>query len=313
MNRYVFPAVCGLGLIGNVLSLGVLLRTRLRKSSYILLFALTFSDTLALIYPLDFTRLLLYYGSGVASIGWAFSEEGAYALYVINKILEFLTNLGGYCSTTLPVVIMVERCVAVFFPLKFNRLVTAKRAWIVVFCVYLFWLPWCLNAVFFTKFYYLRLSGINVGVPILSSYYLTNLNIIEICNKYFFASLASWVPVCLVVIGAVILGLKIKLSQRQRQKLVSPKTDVMKQSMHRTTRTLVSVSIVFAILYGYGFVTLLAVPIEASNDLLGIILRQSRFSATYLNSGINFVIYVAMNSKFRKSFLESLSWLRMCR
>ncbi|CAL1539691.1 unnamed protein product [Lymnaea stagnalis] len=312
MNRYVFPAACGLGLIGNVLSLGILLRTRLKKSSYIFLFALTFSDSWALFYRLDFTRLLIYYGSGVASVGWAFSEEGAYALYVINRIIEFLSNLGAYCSTTLPVVIMVERCVAVFFPLKFNRLVTAKRAWIVVFCVYLFWLPWCFNAVFFTKFYYLRLSGINVGLPILSSYYLTNLKIIEICNTYFFASLASWVPVCLVVIGAVVLGIKIKVSQRKRQELLSS-ISTASQATHRTTRTLVSVSIVFAILYGYGFVTVLVVPIEASNGLLGIITTQTRFLATYLNSSINFFIYVATNNKFRKYFLENLSWLRSCR
>ncbi|CAL1539692.1 unnamed protein product, partial [Lymnaea stagnalis] len=298
MALFVNPTVSGLGLIGNLLSLSVLLCTGLKKSSYVLLFALTVSDTCWLLYALNTSRLLFLYGSRLGWIGWEFPQEIAYGFFVMNQVIEFIANLGGYSSTTLPVVIMGERCLAVFYPLKFNRLVTAKRAWIVVLCVYLFWLPWCLNSAFLYSFNYFRYRGVSFGWTYFSPYYIMNKNTIDLLDQYVFSTLASWVPVILVITGAVVLGVKIKISHRKRQGLLSCTSAEPRAMSTRTTRTLVSVSVVFAVLYGYGVLTLL-VKLKGIYVFLEEILSQSRYLVVNINSSLNFVIYLLMNGKFR--------------
>ncbi|CAL1539693.1 unnamed protein product, partial [Lymnaea stagnalis] len=299
MTLFVTPAVCGLGLIGNVISLCVLLCTGLKKSSYVFLFALTFSDSCWLLYALDASRLLFLYGSSLGWVGWEFPQEVAYGLFVMNHVIEFVANLGGYCSTTLPVAIMAERCLAVFYPLKFHRLVTAKRAWIAVLCVCLFWLPWCLHSAFLYSFFYFRYRGVSFGLPYLSPYYIKNRKTINLLDQYLFSSLASWVPVILVIAGAVVLGVKIKISHRKRQGLLSSTFAEPRVMTTRTTRTLVSVSVVFAVLYGYGLLTLL-IKLKGIDAISDEILTQTRFLMVDINSSMNFVIYLMMNGKFRK-------------
>ncbi|CAL1539690.1 unnamed protein product, partial [Lymnaea stagnalis] len=308
MNRYVFPSVCLLGFSGNILSFYVLLRCKLKRPSDIFLFALTVSDCLYLLYPLDATKLLIYFGSGVASIGWAFPEKVAHALFVINLISETFANLGAYTTTTLAVAITVERCLAVFFPLKFKHLVTPKRAWITVLCVFLFWSPWCLNAAFLASFYYVRLNGASaVGLALPSPYYNRNVHVITVFDKFVFSALSYWIPVILVTTGSILVGVKVKTAHRKRRELASSSSaEALSRSMKRTTRTLLSVSMIFAVLYGYGSLAdVIRSETVSSEDLLGGILLETRNLAFHINSSSNFLVYLLTNRKFRAILCES--------
>ena len=105
------PAFAIFGVVGNVLSLVVLVQHRMRSTTNVSLAALAVSDLLLLLHSLTYSALRLYglhdpLGALRAS-RHSYPVLGAYSSIVCARITTWLTTMLG-----------VERCIAVYFPIK---------------------------------------------------------------------------------------------------------------------------------------------------------------------------------------------------
>ncbi|ELT96697.1 hypothetical protein CAPTEDRAFT_132575, partial [Capitella teleta] len=132
------PIIIFGGTIGNVLSFLVLIRRRMRVTSvYFYLTVLSCSDTLVL------------YVSAFKT--WVAEVSGFELMRVSDascKVTTFLVLFGLYVSSWIIVLLTVDRCVAVCFPLRAAWLCTVRHArrltlaLVLVICVYNFHVFW---------------------------------------------------------------------------------------------------------------------------------------------------------------------------
>lgn len=121
-SAYYTPLLVITGSIGNILSVLVFFKTKLRKlSSSYYLAALGISDTcflIALLIPwLNFINIALYHDEFFC------------------KLITFVSGLCSFLSVWFVVAFTVERFIAVLYPLKRQTMCTVKRAKIVLFCL----------------------------------------------------------------------------------------------------------------------------------------------------------------------------------
>lgn len=116
-NAYLYytPLVCSMGTLGNIVSVLVFFRTRLRKlSSSYYLSALCISDTGFL--AVNFLLWLNLFNINI---------------YARNGFCQLFTFLSGFCSALsvwFVVAFTIERFIAVIYPLKRQTMCTVKRA-----------------------------------------------------------------------------------------------------------------------------------------------------------------------------------------
>ncbi|XP_063852904.1 uncharacterized protein LOC135095754 isoform X2 [Scylla paramamosain] len=130
---YIFyiPFIALVGLVGNIMSLDVFLKTRLnRRGTSCFLSAMSASDTL-------FVLLLLF--------RWAFHNESfpAVRLAILDtavgcKVVNYLYAAHTTLATWLTVAYTTERCIAVRYPLQRRALCTVRRAKCTILGVVLF-------------------------------------------------------------------------------------------------------------------------------------------------------------------------------
>nr|KAI8730395.1 putative G-protein coupled receptor [Biomphalaria glabrata] len=247
VQLYIRPMVGAIGLTLNILTFSILSKISFKKTSVILLLSLTLADSLYLINPVNAVLLLAQYNHDSLHYkyyGWDISGALAYFVYILDRFLEVLFVLGGYVSTGVPVLITFERLTATIFPLKFKLIVTTKRVLIINVALWLFWTPWVLCSVPWTTLRSRVLSNgqlISYKSPAFSSE--DDFYIYDALNKYFFNILSSIVPMCLVSSGCLVIGVKLKYIQHQRNIMVTSK----ETTSRRTTLTLLSVSLIFAV------------------------------------------------------------------
>lgn len=120
LTHYYTPALVLIGTTGNILSVIVFFKTKLRKlSSSYYLAALGISDTCFLLGA--FVSWLNYYNINI---------------YNRNYYCQFFTYVSGLCSflsVWFVVAFTVERYIAVLYPLKRQTICTVKRACTVLF------------------------------------------------------------------------------------------------------------------------------------------------------------------------------------
>ncbi|EDS28350.1 conserved hypothetical protein [Culex quinquefasciatus] len=119
INFYYVPALVLFGSIGNILSVLVFFKTKLKKlSSSYYLAALGLSDTCYL-FGLFITWLNLI-------------DVKIHTLEVYCQFLMFLSNLCSFLSVWFVVAFTVERFIAVLYPLKRQTMCTVRRAKMVI-------------------------------------------------------------------------------------------------------------------------------------------------------------------------------------
>lgn len=115
MNFYYLPIIVGTGSIGNILSVFVFFRTKLRKlSSSFYLAALAVSDTCFL------------FGLFVQWLN--FVDVHIYNREYFCQFFTFFSNLACFCSVWFVVAFTVERFIAVMYPLRRQTMCTVRRA-----------------------------------------------------------------------------------------------------------------------------------------------------------------------------------------
>ncbi|XP_017027973.1 thyrotropin-releasing hormone receptor [Drosophila kikkawai] len=119
VHQYYIPILCCTGSIGNILSVFVFFKTKLRKlSSSFYLAALAVSDTCFL--------------AGLFAQWLNFLNVDIYNRNYFCQFFTFFSYLASFCSVWFVVAFTVERFIAVIYPLKRQTMCTVRRAKIVL-------------------------------------------------------------------------------------------------------------------------------------------------------------------------------------
>ncbi|CAL1528314.1 unnamed protein product, partial [Lymnaea stagnalis] len=300
----VTPSISVLGIIGNVLSIMILLKHGLVKSSNILLFTLAVAD---IIYLVSFNNVpkIIYETSD--EIGFrGFSETTSSVLVVVYSV--FLTSdfSSSLVSLTMPMLITLERMVAIFIPMKCSRIVTPKRTWAAVVVVVLYSLALFVYPNFWYQLRFEWHADLNasIGYRDFSPLHTRDAVVVRVIEDMCVYSI-SVIPPLFTVAGCIVISVKVKLVSIQRKKMTSKEV-----SSNRTTKMLLAVCAVYTVTCA-----ILTVPInvpvisygpfsETHPSNIAIVMYQVMNIFICINSSCNFIIYVGLNKNFRKTFKE---------
>lgn len=308
----VTPSIAVLGVCGNVISIVILKKHGLDKSSNILLVTLAIADIGFLVgYGLNIPKLLAdSQGQGRAFL---FSKVESQALYCIYSIFFILDYGMASISLTIPAFITVERLVAVYLPLKMASLVTPTRTWLVVgvFSAY------CLGISTYTCFWhyidYAYDPEFNRTVGLIRKTHLFTAH--ANFRTYFrLFHIGAKIQPVFTFFGCILIIVKVKMSDIKRSQMTSASSNGGRKSpvFSKTTVTLLSVCIVYLVVCAVVAMPAFLPPnvvqyrltSQSKNTLLNMIMNQILNLALCLNGSWNFIIYIAFNKKFRDTFHE---------
>lgn len=309
-NQYVIvPTVCSVGIIGNVISAVVIVKSGLHRPSNIILFGLAIADTMTLTHVLDVSEYFYLQDSYcIHECNLLFFSYGpAFTILTLRVVLFFVSALGGRLSTWITVLITVERLIAVYFPLKLSRIMTRRRAWLALGLVVLFWLPWAIFQIFWFKFHFEydeRFESYTAWDS--SSDYLNNACFdVGRFNDIVISQATHTIPLIIVAAGSLAISIRLQTIAIKRQKIMSSTS--VQRSSSRTTKTLLMVCVVYFITrFCFVIRNLPWFNTDGSTwNKVAMFYDIIRYLFMDVNSSCNFFIYVAFNPKFRHIF-ESL-------
>ncbi|CAL1534738.1 unnamed protein product, partial [Lymnaea stagnalis] len=293
----VIPVVSLPGMIGNISSLIVLYRHGFKKTSNILLAALSLADSFYLVGVNNIPGLIHAYSAGR---GFHFSQEVSYLLYGLYQFYRLLELWGNWCSLTLPVLITLERLVAVYFPFQFPSLVTSTRTWVAVFVFCVIWLPVNVYYFFLEDLVFVQQGNEIVG-RIVSMRSCANEDIYASVKKAAII-LSEPIPIFLVVMGCITVGVRVRMANRKRKKMISVVVAVQKAApAYRTTWTLMLVCIAYTVTIGTAFVLEMVVSVDWNAEV-GVVLQLLVRLVKCVHSSCNFLIYIYINRNFRETY-----------
>lgn len=220
---------------------------------------------------------------------------------------------GNWCSLTLPVLITLERLLAVYYPFHFPLLVTPFRTWTAVFVFYIMWLP--INVYyFFLENLDLESTSNGVVGRIVSTSLLSDKPYKDIYQNVKHAAiiLSEPIPVVLVVIGCTMVGIRVYIAHNNRTNMSAvpafQRTRVA--PTFRTTWTLMLVCLVYTITIGTAFTLQLFVGTDWDTNNSIVIKATVRF-VKCIHSSCNFLIYIYNNKNFKNTYRSIFgSWVR---
>ncbi|KAI8750474.1 G-protein coupled receptor [Biomphalaria glabrata] len=212
------PIVSILGLFGNSVSILILYKSGLQKSSNILTFALAVADST---YLLGINNISLkIYLDVYAQYGYFYAEDVAMLLYVTFHLFVLLETVGKVASMILPPLIIVERFTAVFFPLHFSSVITSARVKAAVTLMfplglpaYFFYLPMTTYTYSFDITY-----NVSVGYILKSDTFTHDSEVFTLISEIYTTFCG---PVCVgfVILGCILISIKIQIHDKKRAKL----------------------------------------------------------------------------------------------
>ena len=217
--------------------------------------------------------------------------------------MNYLSHVALLSSVWLVVLMTVERCIAVIWPLKISGWVTMKRARIVVSILYVIMAAF--NSVYLI---------IMTSIPTLRN---RNKCIIEESHVPFFRSI--WVVIEMVVYAYVpqilifILNIVIiiKLAEARKEQAEMRNAAKSEQSQGQVTAMLLMVSITFFVLTNPYTIFYLCIRNDVWNYRVSatsyaqyaLVITLLRLLAD-LNHCINFLLYVAAGKRFREDIMK---------
>ncbi|CAL1536100.1 unnamed protein product, partial [Lymnaea stagnalis] len=311
------PIISIPGLAGNILSLIVICQQGLHKSSNILLVSLSISDISHLL-CINNIPYFLYYSQGSYFV---YSPDVNIALYHLTKLSEFFITVGKLMSLTLIVLITTERLIAIFLPLKFSTIVTPWRTLVSVCCLLVLLATITAYFMFYTQ---LIQGPLRARIYVSKLYYADKRANVYDTLQEFTNNITGIVPLCYVSVGCALIGVKVKMASRKRLAMTSSSvyvktpddntTDLLKsragRSMTKTTRTLLSVCVLYIICGGVSYLLRYVNIAFGEYESMRLVLQEVNKTAMLINSAANFVIYVVTNRNFRNGFLQIFSCCR---
>ncbi|KAI8795935.1 G-protein coupled receptor [Biomphalaria glabrata] len=299
MNCIIRPAVCCTGLVSNVISLAILKRSGLHKPSNILLLGLVVADSLYLLSGLNYAAIINMFGPDKLNpyiCVYQYDYALDYFLLISDLVITFIGSWGFFASTVIPILITLERLLALFRPMTFKSSITTKRTTIAVTCSFLIWLPWMLS---WNSFYVIlsvkitqTVTFMNLWIPDSKLTY-----ILSILRLYVINNVVSFLTIAFITLGCCIIWIKMILVLRLKRKLASSRN---KQYWSpRTTRTLVLTCVVFAVTHGASSVG--GIMSTRFSGMPFYFLNEARHLIYPLNASSSLFVYILSNKKLYKN------------
>lgn len=280
---YLFPILCIIGIIGNVLTFIVFMKFKPRSSTNVYLTALALSDTIKLLCDFLYFIVVMLDKIGQPDKSQAvFTTLYPYAHYVLNFSL---------CNTAwLTVSVAVERYIYMKYPERANTICTITRAKITCTVV---WISALLVTVPFALRYRREHLDDNVKVVVTSLW-----NVKEFKDAYVWLQniLRSIIPlIVLVYINGWIIRALSKASKEFDHRPLNCKNRVTVMLLAIIISFLVCITpdAIMSAVFGFGYTDAPAL-VRGMREISDILLC--------LNSAISFFLYFGFNKVFRHNF-----------
>lgn len=300
INVIILNTIVIIGTIGNVLSIFILSRPKMRSSINCLLIGLAICDTMLILssmFVYGFASIYPYTGS------FFYYHYNLYPKYV-RRVLFPLMAASRTSSIYLTLMVSVERYVAVCHPLRARSLCTYGRAkYYIAFCTCF---AIAFNLVKFWERYVVEDDHPELGLIYCVA--PTELRVDPNYKKIYIYWCSFIIMNILPFIGLLIFNIliyrQIVISNKKRQRL----SRTEKREIGLATM-LICVVIVFFLLNSLSvYIKICEVYFDRMDPMVNSV---SNMLIT-LNSSVNFIIYVIYGEKFKRIFL-SLFCKRICR
>ena len=289
INNNKFHVLMAMSLIGNGLSLFAVRRRMTSSTSCFYIANLAICDTLVIFFKWLYVILSLYHPNQTS---WEC------------KVTNYLMNVAVISSVWLVVLMTVERCIAVIWPLKISGWVNMKRARIVVSILYV------IQAAFNSFYLVAVVSKLDfrnrMSCTFHESHMLFYKSVWSVIGMVFYA----YIPQILIFILNIVIIIKLAEARKEQAEMRNaPRSE---QSQGQITAMLLMVSITFFVLTNPYTIFYLCIRNDVWNYRV-----SARSYAQYalvntllrlladLNHCINFLLYVATGKKFREDIMQS--------
>ncbi|XP_060070146.1 thyrotropin-releasing hormone receptor-like [Ylistrum balloti] len=295
----VTPPVCAFGIVGNILALIILVRSKPIRSTTIVLIAIAIAD-------------LAYIASTIVNVTSLtvrmFDPENAYkvTLKIIIPFSVYLSPLPGRISNWLVALISMERLVAVTKPLKVKQICT-KKMMLALSIV----LPLSVAVLTGPKLWLYEVKEVtlpdgNVTKKIALGFIGRQKKLWEV---YYIVSetLLRFVPMGMIILSNIIIIFVTCIHAKwRRQKQNYAVGNQSSGDERQITKTLLTVTCVFVVCLMPSTISRLMVLFDPNSSYyryssnIYSLLSLIGLTMEATNSSINFVIYVTMNSAYRR-------------
>ena len=347
MELYVGVSITLVGILGNVCSLVVISSMDLRKSYNVLLLLVALSGTLYLCSTLNVLRMLCRLRN-TPSIAFyrefciSYDELRSYAFYGTWVGIDMVRNIFTFSNFLLPNMIVVERIVAIFCPLKVRMYFTATRTWLAYSGIVLLYTAW--SVVYYVDIYeIISITFGNRGNPV-TVYAITQYPAhpaLEAIDHHVVNHLTGIIPIGVVSVGTVVLALKLVRVIRKRQtmtmsfkqppsatintttsgnNMAAPEADNNSNSRKlprlstQVSLNLLSFCVAFILLASIGYAFgLLMTHVDIGYNLRTL-LTQCKMTVEMLYCSSNFFIHFMTNHDFVARLKRvRVTWVGRCR
>ena len=206
----------------------------------------------------------------------------------------FIFYFGRHYSSILLVLMSVEKCFAVYFPLKSKIVCTIRTAKLTTGAAGIVLAAYNVNRFFSFKSHFIKLYNHHLCL------YTFDSNVVSILNTVN-SVLYSFGPFALMFITNFAIAFKL-MRAKCKQNSTEFTNQALSKSATRGTAMVITVSVTFLILTTPTAVDLALWPrIKLSNDLVYNLIKNF---AQYLNHSINGVLYCIVGSRFRNELLK---------
>ena len=300
---FVCPIIIVCGIVGNVLTLIIFSKSTEKSTTQQHLQSLAMTDTLILIFRFAY----------MVCVWWQLFLPNQYNSWKV-KSMSFmsLSHLHERISKCITVVIVCERVLAVILPFKVKIICTPMRVKIVCAVIYAIAISTSYPYVIEPFFFFSKAGANNMTYP-MTQKEVTQLFAFRgkkgnnVFLMVFNNIILGFIPIPLVIIGNVVIIIGLRKSKSMKS--ISNEAEQRRRKQDgKVTKLLLVVSVIFLILCGPHDINSLCLLLErklATNYRL-LLLNEILTTLQMLNSAINFIIYCAMNSKYRQDYIDVL-------
>ena len=304
------PVLFLIGFPANCINMAVFFKQGLKERINFCLFSLALVDLLVVTVTFAFhaDRLYTQFTDG--------ERTGLVLRYVVNKNLLGLYGIA-YGPMFLSVIVSVERCVCVLFPLRAQSCIPTKAiACIIIFGVlFLLLARFAVTAMFqITCFYEMRTQRVS-WQPYVNEYYFRNKDMINALNSVFYGFVMTVGCPVIVLIATVITAVRLTQIVRWRSQTSSS----LSSKEIGISKMLIALSVEFFVL-SIPIIVVRVVPVfeprlragrEFANSFS--LLVGLAESSGNVSSSVNFFVYLFTGTKYRETLQGLITWKKTCR
>ena len=292
-NQYIVPVLCVFGILGNVLSLTILMSDRIKEAPYIYIRALAISDTSALLVSFPF----IVFCGDCKYYNWIW-----YQIYIFIPVMNYFLATGVWITVTMT----IERFIIVKFPLWARSRCTRFGIYIRIFMILVAALLLCIPRFFA----YTHTNGHPDNYQLRPTAFKES-SIYSAIDVFAIVSL-HFLPLLILGVINVFLIYEVRnaTTVRKRLNIRNNHETEFQNDQIRLTVTLISIVVLSLCFIGPATVSdiLMYAGFNKSNNCVYQFIRNLANFFLFCMLSLNFILYCAFNKRFvaiMKSFLRS--------